>query len=106
MANTTSFPFSLKLIKGKHWTLKKEDSTRLLLGLQGKVTIKRNENEYEMFAEDLIVINAFDTCDVSFLNEEALIIVLEIHRKEVERQLGMQWAPVLACNTIYSHNQN
>jgi beta-xylosidase/AraC-like DNA-binding protein len=101
--STAAFPFTLKLVKGHYWVVKKEDTIKLLLGLHGEIGVRKNGLDYTMRAEDLLIINAFESCEISF-KEESLVVVLEIHRKEIERQLGIQWAPVFICNTMASEH--
>lgn len=100
------FPFTLKLVKGQYWIVKKGDTIKVLLGLQGKMTIRKEGITYTMCAEDLLIINAFESCEISFQGEESLLVILEIQRKEIERQLGIQWAPLFVCNTMASAHLN
>lgn len=98
------FPFTLKLVKGQYWIIKKEDTIKVLLGLQGEMTIHKEGTNYSMCAEDLFIINAFESCEISFQGDQSVVVILEIQRKEIERQLGIQWAPLFVCKTMASEH--
>ena len=99
MMTTTRFPFAIKLIQGEHWQPVKDDTIRIILGIRGQLQMVLNQQSYELLADDLVVVNPFDDCELTFTTE-ALVGILEIYRKDVESQLGIQWSPGFDCNTL------
>lgn len=100
MTTTGSFPFAINGIIGQQWTSNSDSNLRILFGIRGSWQIFTEETVYEMSAEDVLVLNAFQTAQATATSTDAALFLIEIYRDEIENQLNMQWTPVFDCNSM------
>lgn len=100
MATTGRFPFAITGIIGRQWTSSSDSNLRILFGIRGGWRIFTEGSTYEMSAEDVLVLNAFQTAQVKSTSADSALFLIEIYREEIENQLNMQWTPVFDCNSM------
>ncbi|MGG5329311.1 helix-turn-helix domain-containing protein [Enterococcus sp. AZ163] len=100
MTPTGNFPFAIHGIIGQHWTSSSDSNLRILFGIRGSWQILTEESVYEMSAEDVLVLNAFQAAQVTATSVDSALFLIEIYREEIENQLNIQWTPVFDCNSM------
>lgn len=100
MATTGNYPFAINGIIGQQWTSSSDSNLRILFGIRGGWRIFTEESVYEMSAEDVLVLNAFQTAQATATSVDSALFLIEIYRDEIENQLNMQWTPIFDCNSM------
>lgn len=100
MTVTKNFPFTINGIIGQQWTSSSDSNLRILFGIRGSWEIRMKDAVYELSAEDVLVLNAFQNAQASALSEDSAFFLIEVYREEIENQLNMQWTPVFECNSM------
>ncbi|GAF38724.1 hypothetical protein FC83_GL001996 [Agrilactobacillus composti DSM 18527 = JCM 14202] len=100
MALTENFPFIINGIVGQQWTSSVDSNLRILFGMRGSWQLHTKKATYQMSAEDVLVLNAFEIAQAQATSPDAVLFLIEIHREEIENQLDMQWTPIFDCNSM------
>lgn len=98
MEASKQFPFHLSLMKVNSAPPQISDYLTLFLMLSGSMTVTVGEKEYQLNADDLLVINPRQQFQVKSVDKN-LLLSLRIARTPITAQFKENWLPFIDCAT-------
>lgn len=98
MDESKQFPFHLSLMKVSYAPPQISDYFTLFLMLSGSVVVTMGEKEYQLTADDLLVINPRQQFQVKS-TEKNLLLLLRISRTPITAHFKENWLPYIECST-------